>query len=431
MYTTIGIMAAIFLLLLFAGLPVAFCLGIPGLVYYLMNPQLSLAFIPQSVTSPLFNFVMIALPAFLLSGRMMNGAGITNRLFDAALAVVGRFRGGLAYANIVASMLFASMSGTAVGDAGGLGQVEMEMMDRAGYRKDFSAGVTAASSILGPLIPPSVAMVILGATSGISIGKLFMGGAIPGLIMAASLLVYIFVRAHFGDGRTWPISKVPLSKVPGALARAILPMLSPVIIIGGISFGVVTPTEAAVLAIDYAIVLGIFYKELTLKGLIKILAETVATVGTFMCIVAFAGFFTWIVTKEGLPQLIFSVLSPVVNYSATLAMLIICVALFVVGCFIDTTAAILLVTPILMPIVNQMGLDPIHFGVVVVVALMTGIITPPFGICLFVMADVAKLPVSAVTKESVRYLPAMFITTLLVVLFPALATWLPRLLFGS
>jgi tripartite ATP-independent transporter DctM subunit len=430
MYSTIFIMTALFLLFLFAGVPIAFCLSIPGLVYFLMTPGLDVSFIPHTISSPLFNFVMIALPAFLLSGRMMNGTGITNRLFDASLAIVGRLRGGLAYTTVISSMLFASMSGTAVGDAGGIGQVQMQMMSNAGYKRDFAAGLTAASSILGPLIPPSVAMVILGASSGISIGKLFMGGLIPGILMTGGLMVYIACRAHWGDGRAWPVNKVPAKEIPGSLGRAFLPLMTPVIIIGGISWGIVTPTEAAVAAIDYAIILGIYYKELSFKVFKEILEETVATSGTFMFIVACAGFFTLILTKEGLPQLIFGILTPIVQYDTTVAMLLICAVLFVVGCFLDTTAAILLVTPILMPIVNTMGLDPIHFGVVMVVALMTGIITPPFGICLFVLSDVSKLPVSVVTREAIKYLPTMIVVTILVVLFPAMSTWVPKLMFN-
>jgi tripartite ATP-independent transporter DctM subunit len=429
-YSTIFIMAASFMVFLFAGMPIAFCLSIPGLLYFFMTPGLDISFIPHIISSPLFNFVLIALPAFLLSGRMMNGTGITNRLFDASLAIVGRLRGGLAYTTVVSSALFASMSGTAVGDAGGIGQVQMQMMTKTGYKRDFAAGLTAASSILGPLIPPSVAMVILGASSGISIGKLFLGGLIPGVLMAGGLMVYIACRAHLGDGKNWPVNKVPAKDIPPALGRAFLPILTPIIIIGGISWGIVTPTEAAVVAIDYAILLGIYYKELSLKTFIEILEETVATSGTFMFIVACAGFFTLILTKEGLPQLIFSILAPIVQHDVTMAMLVICGVLFVVGCFIDTTAAILLVTPILMPIVNKMGIDPIYFGVVMVTALMTGIITPPFGICLFILSDVSKLPVSVVTKEAVKYLPTMIIVTILVAIFPPMSTWLPKLFFN-
>ncbi|MCD8349490.1 MAG: TRAP transporter large permease [Planctomycetaceae bacterium] len=425
---TILILAALFLVFLFIGVPVAFALGIPSLLYLLIA-DIPVTFVSHIMASPLKNYVLVALPAFLLSGRMMNSAGITDRLFRFAQALVGRFRGGLAYTNIVASAMFASMSGTAVGDAGGLGQVEMEMMDKAGYDKSFSSGVTACSSVLGPLIPPSVAMVVLGATAEINISQLFLGGLIPGILMMVALMVNIFLRSRFtAAGRTWPVDRVPSREVPGAILRGIPPLLTPLIVIGGISFGVVTPTEAAILAIDYSIILGLVYREVTVKKLWETLTDTVETVGTFMIIIAVAGFFTWIVTKEGLPNMISTFLTPIVSSSAILGMLVLGVFFLVVGGFLDTTAAILLVTPVLMPIVKRMGMDPIHFGVVMVVALVIGIVTPPFGICLFVMADVAKLPVKTVTKECMKYLPAMIITLALLILFPQFATWLPSVL---
>ena len=425
-------MVIVFLILLLIGVPVAFSLGIPTLIYFFLNSSaVPIEFMPHIMTSPLLNYVLIALPAFLLSGRMMNGTGVTERIFNLARALVGRFRGGLVYTNIFASMMFASMSGTAVGDAGGLGQIEMDMMDRAGYKRAVAAGITASSSVLGPIIPPSVNMVLVGATASISTGKLFMGGVIPGLIMAAALVIHVAWRAHFTqEGRSWPIDKVPGREVGRACVQGILPMLCPVIIIGGISLGVVTPTEAAIVAIDYAILLGIIYREVSFKSIWETLEATVTTAGTFMYITAVAGFYTWILTREGLPQLLSSILAPIVGNSQTVGLLLIAAFLLVVGCFLDTTAAILMVTPILMPIVTQLGIDPVLFGVILVVALIIGIITPPFGICLFVVADVAKLPVSAVTKEAIRYLPAMVVTLLILIFFPQTVLWLPNLLFS-
>lgn len=426
----IGMMLITFLVLLMLGIPVCFSLAIPTVIYFFLNTgSVPVEFVAHQTTNPLTNYVLIALPAFLLSGRMMNGTGVTHRIFDLANALVGRFRGGLIYTNIVASMMFASMSGTAVGDAGGLGQIEMDMMDRAGYKREISAGITASSSVLGPIIPPSVNMVILGATAGISIGQLFMGGIVPGIIMAAALMLNVWFRAHFTEeGRSWPVEKIPGNQAVRSVVRGILPMCCPLIIIGGISIGLVTPTEAAVLAIDYAIFLGVIYREVSFKSIWKTLEETVAAAGTFMYITAIAGFFTWILTREGLPQALSAILTPLVGSSQTVGLLTIAVFLLIAGCFLDTTAAILMIAPILMPIVNSLGIDPIVFGIVMIVALIIGIITPPFGICLFVIADVANLPVSAVTKEACRYLPAMVIALLLIIFFPQAVTFFPSIM---
>lgn len=428
----IAMMLIVFMVLLLLGVPVAFSLGIPTMIYFFLNQgSIPIEFMAHTMTNPLFNYVLIALPAFLLSGRMMNGAGVTERIFNLAKALVGRFRGGLVYTNIIASMLFASMSGTAVGDAGGLGAIEIDMMDRAGYKKEVTAGVTAASSVLGPIIPPSVNMVIVGATASISVGKLFMGGIIPGAIMAIALMANVFIRAHFTEeGRSWPVEVVRGKDVGSALLHGILPMCCPLIIIGGINFGIFTPTEAAIAAIDYAIILGIFYREVTFRSIWQTLRETIASAGTFMYIIAVAGFYTWILTREGLPQVLTSLLAPIANNSQTVGLLLIAGFLLIAGCFLDTTAAILMVTPILMPVVNALQINPVVFGVMLVVALIIGIITPPFGICLFVVADVAKVPVSAVTKESIRYLPAMIIALLLIIFFPDLITWLPNMIYG-
>lgn len=429
----ITVLVVTFLILLFLGVPVAFALGVPGLVYLIMQGgSIPIDNLAHSMTTPLFTYVLIALPAFLLSGRMMNSGGVTSRLFDAALAIVGRFRGGLAYANVLASMMFASMSGTAVGDTGGLGAIEMKMMSDAGYDKAFSAGITASSSVIGPLIPPSVAMVVLGSSAGVSTGKLFLGGLIPGIIMGLALMVSIFVQSRISKNRRkWPTYKTPGREIPKKLLRSVPAMMSPVIIIGGITTGFFTPTEAAVIAIDYSIILGIIYKELTFRSFIQAIKDTVETSGTFMLIIAIAGFFTWIVTKVGLATVLQNLLMPLYHVGPLAVVFVLAVILVIIGCFMDTTAAILLVTPIFFPIITQLGIDPVYFGVVMTVALISGIVTPPFGICLFVMADVSKLSVSVITKECSKYLPAMFAVLVLIILFPVLSTWLPALTFGT
>jgi len=248
--------------------------------------------------------------------------------------------------------------------------------------------------------------------------------------MGLALMVSIFIQCRMTkDGKQWPTTKIPKREIPKKLLKAVPAMMTPVIIIGGITTGIFTPTEAAVIAIDYSIILGLIYRELTLKSFLQAIKDTVETSGTFMLIIAIAGFFTWIITKEGLATVLQNMLTPLYNAGPTLVLLVLALILIVVGCFMDTTAAILLVTPIFMPIINSLGLDPVHFGVMMTVALISGIVTPPFGICLFVMSDVSGLPVSVVTKECAKYLPAMFVVLLLIIFFPALSTWLPNLLF--
>ena len=428
----IVILFVLFMVLLFMGVPVHFSLGLPAVVYFffMQAGNTPVEFMPHTMTMPLFNFVLIALPAFLLTGRVMNSAGITNRLFDLAISLVGRFRGGLAYANVVASIIFSSMSGTAVGDAGGLGPIQMKMMTKAGYRRDFSAGISAASSVLGPIFPPSVAMVILGATAEISIGRLFLAGIFPGFVLAGCLLGAVFLKVRFTEeGRNWPVEKVPLSRLPRDIGRNLLPMCTPLIIIGGIVSGFFTPTEAAVMAIIFSLLLGVIYRELTFKVLIQTLQDTAVTTGVFMFIIAIAGFFTWIITQMGLPMIVQAALMPIADFSPTVCLLILAVVFIFFGLFLDTTAAILLLVPVLMPIARAVGLEPIHTGIVIMMSLLTGIFTPPFGICLFVMSDVAKLPVKDVTRESIKYFPAMVVALIIVIIFKDLVLFLPNYFF--
>lgn len=420
------VLVILFLILLFLGFPVPFALGVPSLVYLWMNPSMPVTVVSQNMIKHFLSFTIISMPAFLFVGRMMNASGVTDKLLNFAIGMVGRFRGGLAHANAFASMLFASMSGTAVGDAGGLGLVEMTMMRKAGYGAEVAAGITAASSILGPIIPPSSAMVLLGSISEISVAALFFGGVIPGVIMCGSLMVFIGLRAHFTEeGRKWPRTPIPWKEAVKTILPAIPSLMTFVIILGSILGGICTPTEAAVLALWYSIFLGVCYKKITWRTLWATMKATVRSSGQFMLLLASASFFTWLLTREGLPQLLGSALSGINTISPTLVVLI-CAGIFLlIGCFMDTSAAVLLIAPIMMPIVKSIGINPVYFGIVMIIGLMIGIITPPFGICLFVVAGVAELPVKAVTREAIKYIPAMLVTLLLVILFPQIVTWLP------
>lgn len=421
-----------FILLLLLGVPVAFALGVPTLGWLLLNPSMPVTVVSQNIMKYMLSFTLISMPGFLFVGRMMNTCGITDRLFRFAIAMVGRFRGGLAHANALASMMFAAMSGTAIGDAGGLGLVEIKMMKDAGYDADFAAGITASSSILGPIIPPSSCMVMLGSIAEISVASLFYGGVFPGIIMAGSLMGMVALRARFTKkGRTWPKTVIPWKEALKTIPQAIPPMFTFVVILGSIMGGICTPTEAAVLAVWYSIFLGICYKKLTWKTLWKTLHETVNACGVFMLIVSVASYLAWIFTIEGLPQMLRSALMSMAGGNQ-IAMYLICTVIFlIIGCFLDTSAGVLLLAPIIMPVVSSLGIDVVHFGVIMVIALMIGIITPPFGICLFVVAEVGGVPVRSVTKEAVKYIPAMLITLLLVIIFPQLVTWLPSVLLGG
>lgn len=430
--TNILIIGIAFIVLLLLGIPVAFALGIPTLGWLLLNPSMPVTVVSQNIMKYMLSFTLISMPGFLFVGRMMNTGGITDRLFKFAIAMVGRFRGGLAHANALASMMFAAMSGTAIGDAGGLGLVEMKMMKDAGYEPDFSAGITASSSILGPIIPPSSCMVMLGSIAEISVASLFYGGVFPGIIMAGSLMAMVALRAKFTKkGQTWPKTVIPWKEALKTIPQAIPAMMTFVVILGSIMGGICTPTEAAVLAVWYSIFLGICYKKLTWKLLWKTLLDTVNACGVFMLIVSVASYLAWIFTIEGLPQVLRAALTSLAGGNQ-MVMYLICVAIFlIIGCFLDTSAGVLLLAPIIMPVVNSLGIDVVHFGVIMVIALMIGIITPPFGICLFVVAEVGQVPVRAVTKEAVKYIPAMLFTLLLCIIFPQLVTWLPEVLLGG
>lgn len=432
MSTAMIVVVISFLVLMLLGVPVVFALGIPGIIWLIMSPNMPVTILAQNMMAYLNSFTLLCLPGFLFVGRLMTTCGVTDRLFNFAVALVGKFRGGLAYANCVASMMFASMSGSAIADAGGLGLVEMSMMKQAGYKPEMAAGVTAASSIIGPIIPPSAAMVMLGAIAEISVAKMFFGGIVPGIMLCLFMCVHVWIRAHFTEeGKQWPTSVLPKKERRKAILGGIPAMFTFVLILGSILGGICTTTEAAVIAVWYSILLGIIYKKVSFKSLWDTAKNTVRGCGPLFIIMTAAAFFSWILTREGLSRLLQTAMTGfAANYSET-ALVLMCVLVFlIVGCFMDTSAAVLLLAPIIIPVVKSVGIDPIYFGVLMVLGLMVGIITPPFGICLFVVSGVAKLPVKDVTKEAIRYIPAMLAVILLVVFFPQIVTFIPNTFFN-
>ncbi|MCI7726887.1 MAG: TRAP transporter large permease [Clostridiales bacterium] len=427
--TNILIISVAFITLLLLGVPVAFALGVPCIGYLLLVPGLPVTVVAQNIMRHMLSFTLISMPGFLFVGRMMNTSGITDRLFKFAIAMVGRFRGGLAMANALASMMFAAMSGTAIGDAGGLGLVEMNMMKEAGYEDDVAAGITAASSILGPIIPPSAAMVLLASICELPVTMLFYGGMGPGILLCLAMMLLIAVRAHFTTrGKRWPKTVVPWKQALMTIPQAIPALFTFVIILGSILSGLCTATEAAVVAAWYSIILGFCYKKATWKLIWKTLEETVAACGVFMLIVSIATFLAWIFTRENLTSYLANFLT-VYSAGNQQFLMLVCVAVFLIlGCFLDTSAAVLLLAPIIIPVVKSVGIDPCYFGVIMVIALMIGIITPPFGICLFVVSEVGNVPVRKTTAEAVKYIPAMVLVVILCIFFPQIISWLPSLL---
>lgn len=428
--TAIIIIAVAFITLMLLGVPVSFAIGIPCIFWLFMKPGMPITAVAQNCMKYMLSFTLISLPGFLFVGRIMNSAGVTDRLFKFAIAMVGRFRGGLAHANALASMMFASMSGTAIGDAGGLGLVEMRMMKKAGYEPEVAAGITASSSILGPIIPPSSCMVLLGSIAEISVASLFYGGIVPGVLMGLALMINIGVRAHFTKrGRNWPKTRVPWKEAIKTIPQAIPALMTFVIILGSILGGICTATEAAILAAWYAVFLGVCYKKLTWKSLWKTLSDTVEACGMFMLLVSIASFLAWIFTIEGIPMVLKGFMLQYASNPTVL--LLICAGMFlIIGCFLDTSAGVLLLAPILCPIVASIGINEIQFGLIMTVGLMIGIITPPFGICLFVVSEVGGVPVKDTTKEAIKYIPAMVAVLLLIIFIPELVTFLPDTLLG-
>ncbi|GAK57862.1 TRAP-type C4-dicarboxylate transport system, permease component [Candidatus Vecturithrix granuli] len=414
-----------FLFLVF-GMPIFFSLGLISLIYLMSHHEVLLS-VPQRLTLTADSFPLLAAPFFILMGNLMNTSGVTRRIFNFADCLVGHIKGGLGHANVVASMIFAGMSGAAVADAAGLGTIEIEAMKEGGYDIDFSAAITAASSTIGPIIPPSLPMIIYGVLANTSVGGLFLGGVIPGFLMGLALMIYVYLYAR---NKNYPHHAFPkLREFFNAFQEAFLSLLTPVILLGGIFSGMFTPTEAAAVAAFYALLLGFFYHELTLKDFPKIILQTVETNAVVMALVMTASLFGWVITRAQVPQMMGKFLVGI-SSNPLLILLIINLFLLFVGCFMEAIAAQMILVPILLPVVLRLGISPIHFGVMMVLNLMIGTLTPPIGVVLYVTAKVADISFEEVTKATFPFLVPLLIVLLLITIFPELTVFLPRVLLG-
>jgi tripartite ATP-independent transporter DctM subunit len=413
--------------MLLVGVPVAVSLAGASAIFIIANGSPPPMVVAHRMINGVDSFPLLAVPFFILAGNLMNTAGITERIFNFALALVGWLRGGLGHVNVGASVIFAGMSGAAVADAGGLGAIEIKAMRDAKYDPGFAVGITAASSTIGPIIPPSLPMVIYGVVAGASIGQLFVAGFIPGLVMALSLMLMIswFARRK-GFPRDQPFYWSVLWQTS---KRAFLSLLTPVIIVGGILTGAFTPTEAAVAACAWAMFLGlVVYRTLTFRRFLRVSYDTIETTAVVLLVVGAAAIFAWILTSNRVPEQ-FAAALLAVSDRPWVILILINLILLLVGCFMETVAAITIMVPVLLPIAVSIGVDPVHFGVIMVLNLMLGLLTPPVGMVLYVLARVANIPFEKCVAGTAPFLIPLVAVLLLVTFVPALTMWLPTLIY--
>ncbi len=459
-----------FLAAMATGIPIAIAMAIGSLAYIWLSGTIPPLTVVHRMVGGVDSFPLLAVPFFILAGNLMNSAGITNRIYDFALALVGWMKGGLGHVNVVGSVVFAGMSGTAVADAGGLGTIEIKAMKDHGYPVEFAVGITAASSTLGPIIPPSLPMVIYGVQANASIGKLFAAGFVPGIVMALFMMFmvawYAKVRNYGADiAFSWPrmggafVELIAVAIVAVALFRlwgnqelgglfkfglplaaalivdrwmkfrAFMALLTPVILIGGMASGLFTPTEAAVAAVAWALFLGfVWYRTLNWRMLVKISMDTIETTATVLFIVAAASIFAWVLTTTQVTE---AIAQWVLSISSEPWVFLVLANLFLlfVGCFMETIAAITILVPVFSPIIAKLGIDPIHFGLVMVLNLMIGLLTPPVGMVLFVLAKVSKLSFERTVVAIAPWMLPLFATLILITFVPEVVLWLPRLLY--
>jgi tripartite ATP-independent transporter DctM subunit len=421
---------SILVLMILIGFPIAVAMGLTAVGFFLgLGEPRMIGAMAQRMYSAVSSFPLLAIPFFILAGNLMNTGGMTDRIFGFARTLVGHVRGGLAHVSVLASMLFAGVSGAALAEAMGLGVIEIKAMKDGGFDKTFAGAVVASSSTIGPVIPPSIPMVIYGALAEVSVGKLFLGGVIPGVMMGIGIMIVIYIlsvkRGYRAEQRA-TLAQVVRSGIDGMLG-----LLAPGIIMGGILGGVFTPTEAAVAAVVYALVVGcLVYRELDLRKLGAILWDTVDQTVRVMFIIAAAGMFGWLLIYIRAPQAIVEGLTSLTS-SPAMILLIFNIILLVLGCFMEGIAIMLLTVPIFVPVLAKFGIDPVHFGVVMTLNLMIGLLTPPVGMVLYAVSTIASVPVVRLARELVPFMLVLGAVLLMITYIPGLVTWLPNLVLGG
>lgn len=406
--------------------PVAYAIGISAVAFSLLQGASPSAVLQRSVAS-LDSFTLLAIPLFILVAEVMNAAGLTRTLMNSVLGWVGHVRGGLAYANVGASVVFGGISGAAVADAAGTGRLLIPQMIRHGYAPTYAASVTASSALISPILPPSIPFIVYGLLAQVSVGALFFAGIVPAAVMALSMLLVVFVttvrKSELSPGR------FNLRAAVTGTVRALPVLLLPLLIIGGLRFGVFTPTEAAALAVFYALGCSLLYTRLSWQTLRAVLVRSALTSASILIIIAFAAHLGWLMSIRGIPAALAEWLAGVTD-SPQVLLLIVIAFLLVIGTFMEALAAMLIVVPVLAPAVTQLGVDPIHFGVIVVLSLMLGLLTPPVGLVLYVVGETSGVDAIQVAKTNTPFFVALVGVLLLIAFVPAVALWLPTTLFG-
>jgi C4-dicarboxylate transporter DctM subunit len=425
--------AEIFLVLvglIMLGLPIAISMGLTAVFFFVALGETDvLTMVPARMYSSTTSFTLLAIPFFILTGNLMNSGGITHRLFRFAQNLVGHFRGGLGHVIVVSAMIFAGMTGAAVAEAAALGTVELEGMIKRGFDRKFSAAIVASASTIGPVIPPSIPFVIYGSITGTSVGRLFLGGFVPGFLMGIALMIIVYIvsrRRNYPKERRATLREF-LDSTLGALSA----VATPVIIIGGMVSGIFTPTEAAVAATVYALVLTMFvYKEVKFKDLPRILWETLEASVRVLFIISAAGIFGWLLIHQRVPETVIAGLMSL-SQNPWVVLLIINVILLILGCFMEGICIMLLTIPVFMPLIAKLGIDPVHFGVMMTLNLMVGLLTPPVGMVLYTLASISKVPVWALAHELRWHMVALTVVLFLVTYVPGFVTFVPNLFMGS
>ena len=422
----ISLVLALMVGLMLIGMPIAIAMGI-ATIAYLGIADISLSILPQRMTNAVNSFLILAIPLFYLAGELMNACRLTERIVALSKALVGHFRGGLAQVSIVSGMIFAGISGSATAETAALGSVLIPAMKKEGYDPAFAAAVIVCAAMIGPIIPPSIALVIYGAIANVSIGKLLLGGIVPGIVIGLTEMVFVYFIARRRNLPRFP--RASIRDVATATWRGMAAVLFPIIIAGGILSGVFTPTEAAATAVLYAIALGVFvYRNMTLRESWQVFQRVSFSAGRILIIIAVAAAFSWVVGREQVPQAVVAFMLGLTD-NAYVVLAIIIVLLLIVGLFMIESAALIVLTPILVPVVVSFGIDPVQFGVLMVFVLIIGGGTPPVGVLLFVAQDIAKVSFAELVRAILPFYVPLIVATLLIAYIPWLTLYVPSLVF--